>query len=214
MQRLEIIHLADKLFEETVSAKSYIQVLQQFRENGEEFNKEMSCSPAFYNVVYNALVESLFLKLYKIYDWNTASLTIRTLLKEMQFLREEYLDADVLKTYKERGDKFCYRLSKEEEPFWVEDVEQTKKLCAGVGIEYTHTTVAASLQDVIQIYNKRFEKIQEKKIISNLIKRRNKIGVHNDAEINFDYKKINEEFPLADDEIEKLVDVAIEFNIS
>lgn len=211
MNRENVIHLAESLFDEAVRAKSYFQILEQFREYSEEYNKAMNCSPAFYNVIYNALVESLFLKLYKLYDWNTASLTIRTLLKDMQLLEETDLYVDVLKAYKENNSKFRHRLSVAEECFFCDDVEETKRLCKKVGVVYTHTTKDISLQEIVQLYNKRFEKMQEEKIVVNLMERRRKIGAHNDAVINFNYKKINKEFPLADEEIEKLVEFAIDF---
>ena len=49
------------------------------------------------------------------------------------------------------------------------------------------------------------------KVVENLVKRRNKIGAHNDSDTNFDFKKINNEFPITDNEIDSLVEFAIEF---
>lgn len=210
MQKNEITHIAENLFEEAVSAKSYLQIIQQFRENSEKFNREINCSPAFYNIVYNSLLESLFLNLFKLYDRGAKSLSIPILLKKMQTLCENDLDVNVLETYRKNGNKLTYRLNAEEEQQFSENVEQTKKLCTSAGVDYTYTLIFVTLQESVQLYGKRYRPLKNK-TVDNLSKRRCKIGVHNDSETNFDYKKINEEFPLSDNEIECLVEFAIDF---
>lgn len=203
------MHIAENLFEEAVSAKSYLQIIEQFRENVDKYNEEMNYSPAFYNVIYNSLLESLFLKLFKLYDRDAKSLTIHSLFKEMKKIEENELDDYVLRKYIENGNKFAHPLNLEEEVYFPKEVNQVKNLCNNAGVKYTHTTVYVDLHDIVSLYAKRFRVL--KKANKNLVQRRNKIGVHNDAKTSFDYKKINEEFPLSDNEIDKLVEFAIEF---
>ena len=195
MNKNEIVHIAENLFEEAVSAKSYLQIIKQIRENSYEYSKEINYSPTFYNIVYNSLIESLFLNLFKLYDSHSNSLSIHVLLSEMSEIKEDDLNEDVLKNYARHGNKFLYRLKPEEESQFVEEVERTKKLCVAAGVTYTHTSVPLTLQDYVNIYDKRFALLNNQ-ILENLRKRRNKIGAHNDAKTNFDYKKINEEFPI------------------
>lgn len=210
MTKDEIVHIAENLFEEAVSAKSYLQIIEQFRENVDKYNEEMNYSPAFYNVIYNSLLESLFLKLFKLYDRDAKSLTIHSLFNEMKKIEENELDDYVLRKYIENGNKFAHPLNLEEEVYFPKEVNQVKNLCNNAGIQYTHTTVYITLQDIVILYAKRFRPLR-KKAVENLVQRRNKIGAHYDFETNFNYKKINEEFPLSDNEIDKLVEFAIEF---
>ena len=203
------MHIAENLFEEAVSAKSYLQIIEQFRENVDKYNEEMNYSTAFYNVIYNSLVESLFLKLFKLYDRDAKSLTIHSVFNEMKKIDENELDDYVLKKYIENGNKFTHPLNLEEEVYFTEEVNRVKNLCNNAGVKYTHTTIDINLHELVNLYAKRFRTL--KKANENLVQRRNKIGAHNDAKTNFGYKKINEEFPLSDNEIDKLVEFAIEF---
>ena len=202
--------MAENLFNEAVNAKSYLQIIKQFRENSDNFSQEINCSPAFYNVIYNSLIESLFLNLFKLYDKDPSSLTVPKLLSKMREVGEDDLNDYVLEKYKEKGNKFSYRLNEEEELQFLEEVERTKNLCNQVGVTYTHTTVYLTLQNVVDLYAVRYRPLK-KKVVENLRNRRIKIGVHNDSKTNFDYKRINNEFPITDDEIESLVEFAIEF---
>lgn len=206
----EIVHIAENLFDEAVNAKSYLQIIKQFRENVNEYNNEINCSSAFYNVVYNSLVESLFLNLFKLYDRNPKSISIFSLVKEMRGIKEDDLDEYVLKNYQKHENKFLHWLNVEEESYFIEEVERTRNLCICAGVTYNHTTVLLTLQDIINLYGKRYKSLKNT-IIENLIQRRNKIGAHNDAKTNFDYKKINEEFPIIDNQIDSIVEFAIEF---
>ena len=95
MTKEEILHLANKLFDEAVAAKSYWLILQQFEKNTTDYHDEVNCSPAFYNIVFQALSQSLFMNLSKLYDWNKNSLTLRTLLAEAQNITVEDFESGV-----------------------------------------------------------------------------------------------------------------------
>jgi hypothetical protein len=171
----------------------------------------MQYSPAFYNTIYLSLVESLYISLSKLYDWDSRSLTLRLLLTNLECINEQNMHSDVQEKYKFCGMKFQRTLSPYEEAFFKKDVEQAKQIHCILGVQYVSTSVELSLKDTFLLYRKRFQSMQERKIIKNLIEQRSKIHAHNDKLTNFDYDSVWSDYPLSEHDIAELLDFAIDF---
>lgn len=184
MNKKEIVHLATNIYEEALTAASYWHIINQYHVNIQKYNDEMNYSPAFYQVIYQALVESLFMNLAKVYDSDNESLTIRTLLSEMKMVSAENFAECVGETYSFCGSKFLHRLKPEEECFFKKEVAETHSICEALGIDYIFTEMELSFEDLIVFYTKKLHSINPS--IKNLINQRNKIYAHNDRKTKFD----------------------------
>lgn len=207
----EFLHIAVNLFEGIRTANAFWKILQQFNENVKSYNDEMNYSPAFYKTIYLSLVESLYISLSRLYDWNKDSLTLRVLLDNKAHITENYLDKDVKEKYLLNNNKFHKILNIYEEPFFKKDVEDTKRICEMMEVKYCKTTVDLSLDEVMQLFDKRFKALQDRGVIKNLMKQRSKIHAHNDKIVNFDFDSIWKEFPLSELDVCELIDFAADF---
>ena len=209
MTKEEILHLANSLFDEAVAAKSYWLILQQFEKNTTDYHDEVNCSPAFYTIVFQALTQSLFMNLSKVYDWHKKSLTIRTFLAEVQNITEEDFESGVRKDFDLLKGKFQHSLTPYEEMFFPNEVQEQKDILKIFRCDYRSTTVNLTLQEMKKLYQDRFD-ILKQDTIPNLINRRNIVFAHNDAETNFDYAKAAEHYPVTEESVILLIDFAIE----
>lgn len=206
----ELKHLADNLFWQAVHANSYRHVLKQYKENRILYGDEMDCSPAFYSIVYRSLSTSLVLLLSRIYDRDSKSLTITSLLNGMNEMTEDDLNPKIRETYDLYGGKLHHQLKPIEEYFFEKEVQEKKQIVEIFGYEYKGTTVYLPLQEYVKLYQKRFRELKKTKVIDNLIEQRNKIVAHNDSSTNFDSKSVFESFPVSNDDVELLLDFAID----
>lgn len=211
MDKQEILSLCNNLYEEAFDAKAARKILQQFRENVSNYREEFNCSPAFYGVVHQTLVQNMLMLLSKLYDWNRNSLTLRTALAETENINISDLDDHVSEMYSFNHHRFQHQLRPVEEPFYQKQVEDQKKLLEIFGYEYTHTTVDFELSEMHDLFQKRFQDLQDRDIISNLINRRNTIYAHNDRKTNFDFDKVSDDYPLTMGDIDLLIDFAMDF---
>lgn len=211
MDKEYFLSTANNLLEEAVLVRSYWQVIQQMHRNTEKYADEINCSPAFYNTIYRALIDSLFMCLSKLYDWNDRSITLRTLICTLDDISEGDLAPVVYDKYQLCGNTFQLSLSDSEEEFFTKEVEENKRIIDLLGIKDHPTIVEISLSQLLSLYKRRFEKLQERKLIPNLIEHRNKIFAHNDSKTNFNYQTIWNRHPLTDLDIEALVDFAADF---
>ena len=210
MTKEEILHLANNLFEEALDAKCYFQIIQQFEKTTDEYNEEVNCSPAFYNVTLQALIQSMFMNLCKLYDWDEKSLTLRTLLKHLNDLELRDISPNTSEICGFWNQKFQRQLRPVEETLFPKEVQEQKDILAIFGYEYTYTRVDLTLQEMNDLFQRRFAALQEKGIVRNLINRRRKMLAHNDKQTNFDYARIAKENPLPVEEIRLLIEFAID----
>ena len=203
--------IAKNLYEEAFSANGCWLLIKQYRDYSHEYAEEMQCSPAFYSVIYCALIDSLFLSLSKLYDWNENSLTLRTLIEDINKLEETDLEASVRKKYAFCGQTFQHTLKPIEECFFPKEVAGYKQILKALSLEYHPVTVDVSLSQLVNLYQKRFEALQNQSVIRNLITLRNKILAHNDKLTNFEYDSIWKNYPLSDASIDSLLEFALDF---
>ena len=210
MDKKELIHLATNIYEEALMANSYWDIVNQYHSNISNYNDEMNYSPAFYHVIYQALVEGIFINLAKIYDAHGNALTIGTLLEEMKKISVDDFHESVVKHYKLCGNRFQHRLKQDEECFFKKEVSEQHSTCNVLKIDYIHTTVALTFDEIIDLYVKKLSSI--KPSIENLRIQRNKIYAHNDRQTNFDFKSIYEKNPINKKDADVLIDLALDIS--
>ncbi len=202
--------LANNIYEQALKANTYWKLLNQYYININKYNDAMNFSPAFYNVIYTSLVESLFLNLSKIYDVNEDSITIRTLLTSLELITVNDLNDYVKSKYEFLNNKFQHQLKPNEECFFEEQVSEQKRVCKLRDIKYTHTMIDLNLEQLYELYVKKFNSL--KHIRDNLIVQRNKIYVHNDKETNFEFDTIYQKKAINNIAIDKLIDYALDLS--
>jgi len=210
MSKEQLTNLANNLFEQAVEANSFWCILQQYRKNIKTHHDEMLCSVAFYNIVYRALVTSLLLLLSRMYDKNTKALTISSLLNGMSEMTEDDIEEKTREAYDFCGGKFQHQLKPTEECFYEKTVREKKQILETLGYEYHGTTVDLSLQECVRLYHNRYRALRKAKSINNLAAQRNRIIAHNDSETNFSFDEVFEAFPLSFDDVEVLLNFAID----
>ncbi len=211
MNKDEIIYLAMSIYEETMLAVSYWSILQQYPRNIDKYYEEINISSAFYQVVRQALMEGLFMNLAKIYDINSNSYTIKDLLTTSKLITVSDLNESVKENYQSNNETFKYRVPLEEECFFVEKVNHSKNRCKSMNIPYYHTTVYMSISEHIELFTKKFNAL--KPIIKNLIIQRNKLYAHNDKTTNFNSSGVYKQFPIDEDDVNKLINYSLDFSI-
>lgn len=205
------LNTANNLYEEAFSANACWLLLQQYRKNSTTYQDEMQCSPAFYSVIYYALIDSLFLSLSKLYDRNPKSLTLRNLLEEIGDLDETDLHSSVREKYNFCGQAFQHTLKPVEEPYFPKEVSEHKRMLSLLSLKNHPLTINLSLSQLVALYIQRFQALQNQAVICNLINLRNKILAHNDRLTNFKYDSIWKDYPLSDNQIEALLEFALDF---
>ena len=204
----QIIHWATNIYEEALTASSYFEIINQYHKNVQKYNDEMNYSPAFYHIVYQALIEGLFMNLAKIYDSDKEALTLRTLLSEMKTISIDNFSEAVAESYKLSGHKFQHRLKPEEECFYKNEVSEKHSICNTLKIDYTFTEVDLSYDELLLFYTKKLHSINPS--VQNLINQRNKVFAHNDRVTNFQFDKIYERSPIKKDDAIALITVALD----
>lgn len=211
MIKSNFLNTANNLYEEAFSANACWLLLQQYRKNAQTYQVEMQCSPAFYSVIYHALIDSLFLSLSKLYDWHPNALTLRTLIEDIDTLDVSDLHPSALEKYSFCEPGFQHTLKPVEEPFFPKEVSEHRKILSLLSLDQHPLTIDLSLPQLITLYKQRFQSLQNQSVISNLITLRNKILAHNDKPTNFEYDSIWKDYPLSDDNIQALLEFALDF---
>ena len=210
MSKDELQHLADNLFSQAVEANSYRCVLKQYGKNVKAYKEEMECSSAFYSIIYRALANSLILLLTRMYDQNGKSLTIHNLLNGMRAMTEDDLAPSVRESYDLCDGTFRHQLKPVEESLYEKAVLEQRELCDALGCEYRCTTIQISLTEYVKLYQSRFKQLRKQPAYHNLAEQRNRIIAHNDAATNFDSRKVFTGFPVSNEDVELLLDFAID----
>ena len=116
----------------------------------------------------------------------------------------------VVKYYKLCGNRFQHRLKQDEECFYKKEVSEQRDICNILKIDYVHTTVNITFDEIVELYIKKLCSI--KPSIENLRIQRNKIYAHNDRQTNFDFKSIYEKNPINKKDADVLIDLALDIS--
>ena len=84
MDKETLIRIAEELHQGAFDAKAYYLIMQQYRKNQRNYAEEMKVSPAFYHIVYDALMKACFMEIAKLYDSSNGVVSIGTLLAKCE----------------------------------------------------------------------------------------------------------------------------------
>lgn len=185
------IKIATAFFNEVRSVKNAMEVIKQFGENSKKYSEVMNYSPAYYFVVYNALISEVMMIISKIYDDSKNSVNLGNFISTCQ-RNIELFPKEKVHTYPPEnvgsGDGSINTLSEEERTFHF-DLKTEEKI---VG------------------YMKKFKSM--KKPLKNLKIQRNKLYAHHDLNVILKIDDIIKSNPLNMKEIELMIDLALDFS--
>lgn len=188
MTKKDILRMAEELYKEAFDANAYYLIMKQYYGNSKKYNSEMRLSPAFYQVVFNALQISCFMELAKLFDKSDNVFSIGSLIKECQnnlCLFPEYRSIEECEF---DGKKYTFqvpyqhKLKKEEECFFKEQVKSQREILKLFDSQLSDTPpviIDLKFSEFLGLYYKRFCALSKKQ--ENIRVQRNKIFAHNDT---------------------------------
>lgn len=217
MDREKLIKLAKELHQEAFDANAYYLIMQQYGRFRKEYNDEMRLSPAFYQIVYEALQKACFMEIAKLYDKSSDVVTIGSLLKECQdnlSFFPEYRDTI---TVKDDGKEYTFpvpyhhHLKPEEECFFKSQVESQRQIFRifdAPSPDSTPVQVDLTFSEFLGLYQKRFQSLSKKR--ENIRTQRNKIYAHNDVEHIMGDETVYQRNPITYPDIQELIEFALD----
>ena len=215
MNKDNLIQLATGIHEEAYWANTYWNLVLQHHNYLQEYSVEINLSPAFYQIIRRALLESLYMCLARIYDDSQQSLSIKRLLTECKASSSLFPSNDVFTLTNREGipETFSfpltYQVSNDEEWLFPKEVSEQKRICQELNLNYVDTRVNITINQFFEIYSKKYATLS--KSLRSLRELRNKRYAHNDCNYNFDYELLFQNAPLYSDDIEKLIHYALDF---
>lgn len=216
MNREKLIKLAKELHQEAFDANAYYLIMQQYRRFREEYNDEMQLSPAFYQVVYEALQKACFMEIAKLYDKSSHVVTIGSLLKECQDNLSLFPEYRNTITVKGDGKEYSFQvpyhhhLKPEEECFFKAQVESQREIFRifdASDPDSMPVQVDLTFSEFLELYQKRFQSLSKKR--ENIRAQRNKIYAHNDVEYIMDDEIVYQRNPITYPDIQELIEFAL-----
>ena len=211
----ELLKLAEELFRETFDANSYFLIMQQYGKHSKKYKAEMDLSPAFYNIVYNALQVACFMELAKLYDKTGGVFTIGSLLKDCQANISLFPEYRAIKEIEVDGEKYIFQipyqheLKPDEERFFEEQVQSQREILKLFDVEHTRKTpvvVDLKFSEYLSLYQKKFNALSKKQ--KNIRIQRNKLYAHNDLSRLLG-EDISTQAPIHYSDIQELIDFAL-----
>ena len=216
MEKDELVQLSKNLMMEALYARSYMDILDQYKANRTAYKQEISLSPAFYGISEMALVEALSIRLARLYDADDKSAGLGYLMEQAEAHKEFFSKDRGEHSFESDGEfviplqhtlrecEKCYfreRVAKEE------DFLRLFSDTAGGPLQ--DVTIEVTIEELFDMYHKRFASIQT--ICKNLREQRNKIYAHNDRDVNFNLETIYRESPLSYQDIDILLEFAEDY---
>ncbi len=218
MGKEELISFAKGLYSQALNANCYYSMIDQYRNAIKKNNGVLEHFPAFYHLTYNALLNTCFMEVAKLYDDN--GLSLGKLLKECSNNLNIFPKNRTTIEYEADGVKFSkevpyqYRLRKEEEIFFKEFVTSQRKLFeifTDCDIESIPIQKDFTFPELLDLYKKRYCSLSKKK--EKLRKQRNELYAHNDIRRKFDEKGIQDDYPISYSDIKELIQYALDLTI-
>ena len=175
----------------------------------------MDLSPAFYNIVYNALQVACFMELAKLYDKTGGVFTIGSLLKDCQANISLFPEYRAIKEIEVDGEKYTFQipyqheLKPDEERFFEEQVQSQRGILKLFDAEHTRETpVVVDLKffEYLSLYQIKFNSLSKKQ--KNIRIQRNKLYAHNDSS-RLSGEDISTRAPIHYSDIQELIDFAL-----
>ena len=199
LNRDEVVHLATSLYEEAFWANSYWNLLQQIHNQVGTYYEEINVSPCFYNLVHNALVKSMLMELAKLYDTDGISLhDLLTAIKPS--------DNDMFNLINDSPIK--HRVSDYDAWYFKNDIDKYHEICDLLKRDRTYPIVNMGYEQYYEYLVQQLCAV--KKSRNKLREQRNNALAHNGEVYNFDFKTLNEKFPIVKEDVDKLIKYALE----
>ena len=211
----KLLKLAEELFREAFDANSYFLIMKQYGKYSEKYKAEMDLSPAFYNIVYNALLVACFMELAKLYDKTGGVFTIGSLLKNCKENISLFPEYRAVTEIEAEGEKYTlqipyqHELKPDEERFFEEQVRSQRDILKLFNLEYTRETpvvVDLKFSEYLSLYQKKFSALSKKQ--ENIRIQRNKLYAHNDSSRLLE-EDISTQAPIHYSDIQELIDFAL-----
>ncbi len=216
MDKEDILKLANNFWKESILANSYFSIIKQYVENYNKYHNEMIYSSAFYAISFEAIQNSLFMQLAKIYDKSKNAINIGYLLKKCSeniIIFPKYrkiVEVEVEGQKQTLKIPFQHQIKPTEECYFEKYVKDEREIreILGIGEFDVPIMVKLTIDQYIEMYQKRYHALNSK--IDNLVKQRNKIYAHNDKELCFDIDDVLNKNPITYNDIQELIDYALD----
>ena len=217
MNKETLIRIAEELHQEAFDAKAYYLIMQQYRKNHRNYAEEMKVSPAFYHIVYDALMKACFMEIAKLYDSANGVATIGTLLAKCEENQDLFPKHRETLTVEHEGATFSYsipyqhQLEPQEECFFKDRVDADRKLFAAFNIpdaDNVPVRVNLTFLEFLDLYQKRFNGLSKKR--DNIRMQRNKLYAHNDEHRIVNSENIPDRYPISYPDVQEMIDFALD----
>lgn len=214
MEKCELINLSKNLMEETLYARAYKDILDQYIEIRSTFENELKLSATFHLIGNMALVEALTMRLARLYDTDDKSAGLGFLLEEAYRNIDYFPKNRGEHSYECDGQTYTFiaplthTLRECEKCYFKERVQQEETITNLFGLS-SNISIEVTINEFVEMYKKRFSSLRKER--KNLVTQRNKIYAHNDRETNFDFRDIYAKNPLFYNDIEKLLEFSEDF---
>ena len=161
----EILKMAEELYQEAFDANSYYLIMKQYGQNYNDYESAFRLSPAFYQIVFNALQNACFMELAKLYDKSNDVFSIGSLIEECEKNLSLFPEYREIKVDEFDGQKhiskipYQHELKKTEECFYKDQVESQReilRLCDVPSADTAPVTVDLTFSELLDLYHLRF----------------------------------------------------------
>lgn len=214
MKKGELIELSKNLMEETLYARAYKDILDQYKTLRYSFKDELMLSSTFHLISKMALVEALTMRLARLYDTDEKSAGLGFLLKQANQNIDYFPRNRGEHSFECDGHIYTFiaplthTLRECEKCYYKERVRQEEGIANLFDLP-PNINIEVKINELVGMYQKRFASLNKER--KNLITQRNKIYAHNDRETNFEFNDIYAKNPLFYNDIEKLLEFAEDF---
>ena len=216
MEKEKLVLYSEKLHQEAVNARAYYLILRQFSDFQYNYNNEMNMSPAFYQMVYRALVTACFMEIAKLYDKSDDTISVGDILHECKENLSCFPEYSDTLSFVDQGIEYSFpvpyqhQLKPEEECFFKSYVDGQRsfyRLFDFPDPDNTPVRIELTFPQLLDLFQKRFHSLSKKQ--KNIQKQRNTIYAHNDEEALVDTDKILNEFRVTYQDLQELIDFAL-----
>ena len=217
MTKDELLKMAEELYQEAFDTNSYYLIMKQYGQNYKEYESASQLSPAFYQIVFNALQNACFMELAKLYDKSNDVFNIGVLIRECQESISLFSEYSRIVKEKFEGQEYIFQipyqheLKSEEECFFKDQVRNQREILKLFNVPSADTSpirVDLKFSEFLYLYYKRFCALKKKQ--ENLRVQRNKIYAHNDRVKLSGIDDLLKKNPVCYADIQELADFALD----
>lgn len=205
MNKEKLTHLASNLYEQAFWANSYWNLIKQIHEKLGDYYEEINVSPCFYNLTYKALLNAMLMEISKLYDSGNG-ISLDDLLSSINPDNKQSEFASLV-----GNTKIKHQVTRFDSCFFEDRVKSYKKVCDFLTVEAPYPVVELNYIDYFDYLKKQFCAVSKSR--DKLRKQRNNLLAHNGKDYNFDMERLNKEYPFLNDDVDKLIEYALNTTI-